>query len=220
MREPTVAQWQWREETLRAILVANPKGGSGKTTLAVNIAGQLANENQRVLLWDLDRQKSALEWLALRPPQLPAIRRMDAPEPERKPRDKSWLVIDSPAGLHGKNLSHALKPAHKVVVPIQPSLFDMAASRDFFAALGEEKAVRKHKAFVGIVGMRVDPRTRAAATLEAFLKQFDLPVLTCLRDTQNYANAAFQGKSVFDLPRYQTERDIEQWQPLLEWLSE
>ena len=207
---------------MRAILVANPKGGCGKTTLATNLAGYLARENERVLLWDLDRQKSSFEWLAIRPEHLPLIRRMDAPDPDdaKLPRDKSWLILDSPAGLHGKNLTRTIKPVHKVLVPIQPSLFDMAATRDFLAALHEEKSVRKHKAFVGIVGMRVDPRTRAAATLEAFLKQFDLPVLTFLRDTQNYANAAFAGKTTFDLPSYLNERDVEQWQPLVEWLKD
>ena len=63
----------------------------------------------------------------------------------------------------------------------------------------EEKTVRRNKAFVGVLGVRVDPRTRAAATLEAFLGQFDLPVLAYLRDSQIYPNAAFNGLSIFDL---------------------
>ena len=79
--------------------------------------------------------------------------------------------------------------------------------------------MRKRDTFIGIVGMRVDPRTRAAATLEQFLKQYDLPVLTYLRDTMVYVNAAFNGKSIFDLPHYQTERDLAQWQPLVEWIK-
>ena len=67
--------------------------------------------------------------------------------------------------------------------------------------------------------MRVDPRTRAAATLEKFLSQYDLPVLTYLRDTMVYVNAAFNGKSIFDLARSQSEHDREQWQPLIDWLE-
>ncbi|MEW6313317.1 MAG: ParA family protein [Pseudomonadota bacterium] len=203
---------------MKALLVANPKGGAGKTTISTNLAAFLAGQNESTLLWDLDRQKSSLEWLSLRPPELPRIIRLDDQDDGYKHHDKSWLVIDSPAGLHGKNLGHALKPAHKVLVPVQPSLFDMAATRDFLHVLNEEKAVRKHKAFIGIVGMRVDARTKAAATLEAFLAQFDLPVLTYLRDTQLYPNAAFTGRSIFDLPRYQSERDVELWQPILEWV--
>ncbi len=68
--------------------------------------------------------------------------------------------------------------------------------------------------------MRVDARTKAAATLEAFLAQFKLPVLTYLRDTQVYVNAAFNGLSIFDLPEYLSGRDTEQWQTLLEWMAE
>lgn len=207
---------------MRAILVANPKGGCGKTTLATNLAGYLAGQNQRVMMWDLDRQKSSLDWLALRPAELPAITRLDAERDEINPKipaSNDWLVLDSPAGMHGKNLTHSLKLAHKVIVPVQPSVFDMAATRDFLDRLMEEKIVRKHKDFIGIIGMRVDPRTRAAATLEQFLKQYDLPILAYLRDTMVYVNAAFNGRSIFDLPHYQAERDLAQWQPLIEWVQ-
>lgn len=205
---------------MRAILVANPKGGCGKTTLAVNLAAALASRGRKTFLWDLDRQRSAFEWLALRSADLPSIARLDDQSDDPKlPRGDAWLVLDSAAGLRGKNLAYAIKPAHKVLVPIQPSLFDMAASQDFLAVLAEERAVRKHKTFIGIVGMRVDPRTRAAATLESFLRQFDLPVVTYLRDTVLYANAAFSGKSIFDLAPSLVERDVEQWQPLIDWLE-
>ena len=61
---------------MRTILIANPKGGSGKTTLATNLAGYLAKQNQRVVMWDLDQQKSSLNWLALRSPELPSISRL------------------------------------------------------------------------------------------------------------------------------------------------
>jgi chromosome partitioning protein len=207
---------------MRAVLVANPKGGCGKSTLATNLAGMLAARGDRVFLWDLDRQKSSLEWLAIRPPELPRIERLDAKDDDKPklPGGKSWLILDTPAGLHGKNLAHAIKPAHRILVPVQPSLFDMAAMRDFLATLQAEKAIRKHKAFVGIVGMRVDARTRAAATLEAFLQQFDMPVVTHLRDTQLYANAAFNGKSIFDMAPSLAEREVEAWEPLARWLGD
>lgn len=205
-----------------AILVTNPKGGSGKTTLAINLAGYFASQGEQVTLCDLDRQRSALSWLEIRPPELPAIAQLDADEEDalRLRYHSGWLILDSAAGLHGKRLTQSVRLVDKVIVPVQPSVFDMAASRDFFEALREEKAIRKHKTYVAIVGMRVDPRTRAAATLHEFLEQFDLPVLTHLRDTQIYANAAFTGRSLFDLAPYLNERDAEQWQPLIEWLRE
>jgi len=207
---------------MRAILVVNPKGGCGKTTLATNLAGYLARQNQRVVMWDLDQQKSSLNWLALRAPELPAIIRLGLERGEASQRvteENDWLVLDSPAGIYGKNLSHALKLAHKIIVPVQPSMFDMVATRDFIDRLMEEKTIQKHKAFIGIVGMRVDPRTRAASTLEQFLTQYNLPILTYLRDTMVYVNAAFNGKSIFDLPFYQAERDLVQWQPLTKWVK-
>lgn len=200
---------------MRVILVANPKGGSGKTTLSINLAGYLAANGRRVALLDLDRQKSATHWLAMRDMALPDIELLRDGQKD----GSDWLVIDSPAGLHGKNLERALKLAHKVVVPIAPSLFDIRASEDFLAALRSEKAVRKGHAFVAVVGMRVDARTRAGVTLEQFMAQQDLPVLACLRNTQHYVNAAFEGKSLFDLPHHVVGRDVEQWQGLVDWLD-
>jgi chromosome partitioning protein len=205
---------------MKVVLLANPKGGSGKTTVATNLAGALAARGERVYLWDLDRQKSALEWLSLRPVTLPTIRRLDGRMSEDDPGTvlPGWMVLDSPAGLHGKNLGHALKAAHKVIVPIQPSLFDMAATRDFVRLLMEEKAVRRQRTFVAIVGVRVDPRTRAATTLRAFLAQYELPVLAFLRDTQLYPNAAFTGRSVFDLPSSLVQQEMEQWLRIVDWI--
>jgi len=206
---------------MKAILIANPKGGSGKTTLATNLAGALAARKQKVSLWDLDRQHSSRSWLAIRPAERPVIHSLDAKDGDESPMSpgSNWLILDSAAGLHGKNLEHALKIARKIIIPVQPSVFDMAATSAFLQTLLEEKAVRKHKTFIGIVGMRVDPRTRAAATLEAFLGQFKLPILSYLRDTQIYVNAAFNGLSVFDLPEYVSGKDLEQWQPILDWID-
>ncbi len=202
---------------MKAILIANPKGGSGKTTLSTNIAGYLASRGNRVAILDLDRQKSATQWLASRPLGLPGIELIQAEVEKNTQVD--YLVIDSPAGLHGKNLEHALKLVHRVIVPIAPSAFDIQASRDFLEVLHHEKMVRKGKIFVGVVGMRMDPRTRAALTLEQFLKGLDLPILAYLRETQAYVNAGFEGKTLFDLPPSMAQRELEQWAYLLGWLE-
>lgn len=202
---------------MQAILIANPKGGSGKSTLSTNIAGYFAAQGKHVAMLDLDRQKSATLWLAQRDSGLPIIWQL---QDERAKNTKAdVLVIDSPAGLHGKNLDHAVKLVQKIIVPIVPSLFDIQASHDFLCALSEEKAARKGRVQIGVVGMRMAPRTRAAATLEQFLDQLDLPVLGYLREAQVYVNAAFEGKSLFDLPPYQTETELQQWEALLDWLE-
>jgi len=203
---------------MKTILIANPKGGSGKTTLATNIAGYLAAAGQTVRLLDMDRQQSASGWLALRPDALPPIT-LFSDKAVNNAAHEGWLVIDSPAGLHGKSLERALKLVNRVVVPIAPSLFDMSASQDFLDVLQTEKAIRKGKIFVGVVGMRMAPRTLAAAALEQFLQELDMPILAYLREAQLYVNAAFEGKSLFDLPPYLAERELEQWQYLLSWLD-
>ncbi len=201
---------------MKAILIANPKGGSGKTTLSTNIAGYLASRGNKVALLDLDRQKSAALWLAQRSAYLPVIWSLGS-ESETRAEAADWLVVDSPAALHGKTLEHALKLAHRVLVPIVPSLYDIQASYDFLHGLAKLKAGRGLQ--IGVVGMRVAPRTRAAVTLEQFLQQLDLPVLAYLRETQLYVNAAFEGKSIFDLPHHLVEHDLQQWATLLDWLD-
>ena len=202
---------------MKVILIANPKGGSGKTTLSTNIAGYLASRGHRVMMLDLDRQKSSTHWLTNRPFELPIIDLLQTGGEKKIAAD--WLVIDSPAGLHGKNLERSLKLAHRVVVPIAPSLFDIQASREFLEILGKEKSVRKGKIFIGLVGMRMSSNTRAANMLEQFIEGLDLPVLAYLRETQVYVNAAFEGKTLFDLPHSLAERELEQWDYLLNWLK-
>ncbi len=202
---------------MRTVLIANPKGGSGKTTVATNLAGYFATRGRRVLLSDLDRQQSAMEWLRRRPYRLPLIR----PSDEKKGRqDKSaeWLIVDSPAGLRGDKMTEAIKAADWVIVPVQPSAFDIGATRDFLEALREEKAIRKQKTFVALAGIRVDARTRTAANLQAFMESTGLPILTYLREAQVYRLAAEQGASLFDIRPSLVARDLQQWSPLLHWL--
>ena len=205
---------------MQTILVANPKGGSGKTTLATNIAGWLAGKRQRVVLRDLDSQRSSAEWLERRPALFPRIAGL-ARDEKHGPKDSGhdWRVVDTAAGLHGDDLRDAVRRADVMFVPLTPSAFDMAATRHFLAAIHEYKAVRKGELALGIVAMRVDPRTRSAAELDVFLEEFEFPVVAHLRDTQVYVHCARDGASVFDLPRSRGEQDWEQWKPLTRWIA-
>jgi chromosome partitioning protein len=207
---------------MRSFLIANPKGGSGKSTLATNLAGWLAREGHSVMLGDVDRQQSSRAWLAVRPAALPRIDSWEIQDdkPARPPAGTTHAVLDTPAGLHGKKLAQVLKAVERVIVPLQPSLFDILATRDFLNTLAEEKEVRRQHAFVAIVGMRVDARTRAAGELDRFLADSGLPVLTCLRDTQNYVQAVAHGMTIFDLPPSKAAQDWEQWQPILDWINQ
>ncbi|UCV12189.1 ParA family protein [Dechloromonas denitrificans] len=204
---------------MKAFLVANPKGGSGKSTLATNLAGYFASKRHDVMLGDIDRQQSSREWLAIRPFELPSIDTWDIGHDNiaRPPKGTTHVVLDTPAGLHGKMLEKVLKLSTRVIVPVQPSMFDMLATRHFLTELLSEKAVRKGKADVAVIGMRVDARTRAAGELERFFATFDLPVLAYLRDTQTYVQATAAGMTIFDLPPSRAERDLEQWRAIIDW---
>lgn len=204
---------------MKAFLVANPKGGSGKSTLATNLAGYFASQGHEVMLGDIDRQQSSREWLGIRPFELPTIETWEIGHDNiaRPPKGTSHVVLDTPAGLHGKMLERVLKLSTRVIVPVQPSMFDMLATRHFLSELLSEKAVRKGKADVAVIGMRVDARTRAAGELERFFATFELPVLAYLRDTQVYVQATAAGLTLFDLPRSRAERDLEQWQAIIDW---
>ncbi|MBL8490338.1 MAG: ParA family protein, partial [Rhodocyclaceae bacterium] len=134
---------------MRSFLIANPKGGTGKSTLATNLAGWFARRGEVVMLGDLDRQQSSREWLRLRSPALPPIVswQIDPQEPgkaARPPKETTRVVLDSPAGLHGRKLAQVLKRVNRVIVPLQPSIFDILATRHFLDVLLEEREIRKH----------------------------------------------------------------------------
>ncbi|RPE67589.1 chromosome partitioning protein [Tibeticola sediminis] len=201
------------------IVVANPKGGVGKSTLATQVAGYYARQGHAVMLGDLDRQQSARLWLGLRPPQAAAIAAWDLGEDEvlRPPRGTTHVVIDTPAGLHGKRLKEVLKRADRVLVPLQASVFDIYATRAFVDELLESRHAGRFEA--AVVGMRVDERTHAAEQFRRFVETLGLPLLATLRDTQNYVHLAAHGLTLFDVNPSRVEKDLAQWQPLCRWLD-
>lgn len=206
---------------MTVIVVANPKGGVGKSTLSTNLAGYFASQGEWIALADMDRQQSSHAWLSLRPPALPPIETwaVDLENPAKPPRGLEHAVIDTPAGLHGNRLNIALDLADKVIVPLQPSMFDILATQDFLERLAKEKAVRKGAIEIGVVGMRVDARTRSAEQLHRFVEGLKLPVLGYLRDTQNYVQLAAHGLTLWDVAKSRVEKDLEQWQPIIQWTN-
>ena len=202
---------------MKNILIANPKGGSGKTTLATNLVGYYAKQGHAVLLSDLDRQQSSTLWVQRRPAHAPLI---ELAKNKSTNTQFDWNIIDSPGGFRNEKLSESIKLADCVIVPIQPSAFDMSATEDFLNILIEEKAIRKQKTFVALVGMRVNSRTNATAKLAEFMGAAHFPVLTSLRNAQCYVTAAELGLSIFDMRPSQVNQDLAQWQPLTEWLMD
>ncbi|WP_287805917.1 ParA family protein [Diaphorobacter sp.] len=204
---------------MTVVAVANPKGGVGKSTLATNIAGYYASRGHAVVLGDVDRQQSARLWLQQRPAAAHPIGAWDI-EPDRfdkPPKHATHAVLDTPAGLHGWRLKDMLKLADRIIVPLQPSVFDIFATRQFLDELAAHR--RSAGVPIGIVGMRVDARTIAADKLHTFVDSLGLPVLGYLRDTQNYIHLAAHGLSLFDLSPGRVARDLEQWQGICAWLD-
>lgn len=201
------------------IVIANPKGGVGKSTLATNVAGGLAAAGHAVMLGDVDRQQSARQWLALRPAQLPPIRGWDvaAGHLVRPPRGTTHVVLDTPAGLHGKRLEAVLRIADKVLIPLQPSLFDIQATHAFVQALQAHPRAGEIQA--ALVAMRVRDHTISFEQLQHYLATLPLPVVAALRDTQNYVQLAARGMTLWDAAPSRVERDLAQWAPLIDWLG-
>ncbi|MDO5693591.1 MAG: ParA family protein [Pseudomonadota bacterium] len=201
------------------VVIANPKGGVGKSTLATNVAGYWASQGHAVMLGDVDRQQSSRLWLNLRPQEARSIATWEVQRDQivRPPKGTTHAVLDTPAGLHGGRLKEVLRIADKVLVPLQPSIFDIYATREFIDQLVEAKGAGKRD--VGLIGMRVDERTIAAGQLRQFVDALGLPVLAALRPTQNYVYLAARGLTIFDVAPGRVARDLEQWRGICDWLD-
>ena len=202
------------------IAVANPKGGVGKSTLATNIAGYLAARGLSVMLGDVDKQQSSRIWLGLRAPGLPLIQNWDASQENvmRPPRGTTHVVLDTPAGLQGRLLDEVLRIADKLLIPLQPGIFDIHATFDFMQALREHKRARSVD--VALVGMRTREGHISTDQLRNFLGGVDLPVLTFLRETQNYVHLSAHGQTLWDVAPGRFGTDLEQWEPITKWLND
>ncbi len=201
------------------IVVANPKGGVGKSTLSSNVAGYWANQGHAVMLGDIDRQQSSQLWRQLRPPHLAPISAWDIDQDEiaKPPKGTTHVVLDTPAGMHGKKVDAVMKLADLVLIPLQASVFDIYPTREFIADLASRK--RSDKVRIAVVGNRIKDHTKATEHLREFLATLDVPVLSLLRDTQNYAHLAAHGLTLFDVAPAKVEKDLAQWAPITQWLD-
>ena len=201
------------------IVVANPKGGVGKTTLSTNLAGYLASRGRAVMLGDVDRQLSSRTWLGLRPAGLPKIATWEVSHDDivKPPKGTTHVVLDTPAGLHGKRLDEVMKLADKVLIPLQPSIFDIHATHDFIDTLLANR--RNDKVQLAVVGMRTREGTIATDQLRTFLEGVRVPLLAFLRDTQNYIHLAAHGLTLWDVASTRFQGDREQWAPIITWVN-
>lgn len=208
------------------VAVINRKGGSGKSTLATHIAAHCARQGRRTMLGDVDRQQSSLSWLKRRATQEAAAGAeitgwaVDPHSVMRPPSGVTHVVLDTPGGLRGSELARAVMAADTVLLPLCASAFDRESAAACLDELRALPRVASGRCAIGLVGMRLDARTRAASELRAWADANGFPYLGGLREAQVYVRAAEQGLTLFDQPASKVAVDLAQWEPVLDWLDQ
>lgn len=213
---------------MQTILVLNSKGGSGKTTVATNLASYYAHNNFATSLMDYDPQGSSLQWLKLRPQTCKHIHGANAAK-QKGGRLRCWqmkipgnterLIIDAPAGIENMMLQEMVKAADRIVIPVAPSAIDIHATADFIKDLYLVGKVRAHKTQVAVIANRVRNGKPVYKPLEKFLSSLNIPFVTVITDSEIYVQAAGEGLGVFEMDLKETLLEQAELMPLFTWLD-
>jgi len=213
---------------MQRIVVLNPKGGSGKTTLAINLAAYFAARGDNTLLIDRDPQGSATRWLRKRKAPQPVITGIATFEHDAR-TTRSWqmrvpdgtqkIVVDSPAAVEARLLPELTRDANKVIVPVLPSDIDIHAASRCIADLLLVAKIKRVENRIGVIANRVRKNTLMFQSLMRFLEKLEIPVIATIRDSQNYVRAAEQGVGIHEMKSYLVKEDMTQWESLLTWLE-
>lgn len=206
---------------MRNIMVINSKGGSGKSTIATNLASYFASQNKKVVIMDYDPQGSSMAWLEARSSARTPIEGIAAGKKsaKRPSRNTDVVIHDAPAGKHGGELSKMLNKAQTIIIPVLPSPIDMRAVVDFIAEIKKSAPVQRKKAKLALVANRSRDYTNIYWELDDLLSKQKIPFLTMLRDSQNYIKAAERGLGIFEMAPGATELDREMWEPIIKWVK-
>ena len=215
-------------ENLNKIVVLNPKGGCGKSTIATNIATCYASRGTAPALMDFDPQGSTTAWLDRRPKHLPPIHGIVAFKKSmqatrswqlRVPNDTIDLIVDSPAAMHHDDLREVTRDATSILVPVLPSALDIhAASRCIADLLLVAKVYRRDRK-LAVIANRTRKNTNSFAQLMRFLDSLGIPIIAVLRDSQNFVYAAEKGIGLHEMQPSRVQPDIEQLEKVITWLD-
>jgi len=214
---------------MQRITVLNPKGGSGKTTLATNLAASFAIAGLKPALMDLDPQGSSTRWLHKRPMESPLIHGIAAYSRAsavtrswqlRVPAQCETVIVDTPAALDPQSLPEFTRGADVILVPVMPSDIDIHAAAKCIADLLLVAKIRRSDGRIGIVANRVRSNTLVSQSLTRFLNSLDIPLVATLRDAQNYVRAAEMGLGIHEMPQWQVRQDLASWEPITRWLQD
>jgi chromosome partitioning protein len=213
---------------MQRIVVLNPKGGSGKTTIAINLASYLASQGHAPVLMDFDPQGSSLRWARKRQPPQPPIHVIAAFEKDtrttrafqlRVPESATHVIVDTPAALDARELADMTRDAGKIIVPVLPSDIDIHACSRCIRDLLLIAKIRRDEDRLGVIANRIRRNTLVYQALIRFLHTLKIPIIATIRDSQNYVRAAELGIGVHEMKRYAVAEDLAQWAPLIQWLE-
>lgn len=213
---------------MQRIVVLNPKGGSGKTTIAINLASYLASRGHTPVLMDFDPQGSSLRWVRKRKPTQARIHVIAAFEKDtrttrafqlRVPDVATHVIVDTPAALDPHQLADMTRDAHKIIVPVLPSDIDIHACSRCIRDLLLVAKIRRDEDRIGVIANRIRRNTLTYQALIRFLHTLGIPIVATIRDSQNYLRGAELGIGVHEMKSYVAQEDVEQWVPLVEWLA-
>lgn len=210
------------------IVVLNPKGGCGKSTIATNLASYFASNGPSPTLIDCDPMGFSMRWLERRSTSRPRIHGIAAYQNATSvtrtwrlqlPPDTRHAIVDSPAGIAPAAIHELIYDATNVIIPILPSAIDIRAAVQFIADLLLVAKLDRDEVKVGIIANRTRKNTRSLGKLMRFLTSLRIPVVATLRDSQNYVEAVGRGIGVHDLPHYKAKYDTEQLSKIVAWLD-